>query len=298
MSDFTSQGLRRMLLLRQFHPLEHVDLDELATVAENLVETTVPAGTVITTAGSRLRQILLILDGHVETQPNAYTWGPHQVFGALEVFANREARHTVVATSTLRALQLSAGDLGELLEDNFGVLLASLRELAMRLLAQGMPRRRCAFPAFESALGLVDRLIVLRQQLPFASARLQALATLAHASDEITWPAHTTIVRTGDAATSGFIVTSGNLIATRDQVDEPLGPGASFGYLEALAGVQHGATLETTGPVRALRSQSSALLDVIEDHTDVGLAMLAAFAQALLDGSGAISAPSTTSIAA
>jgi hypothetical protein len=35
--------------------------------------------------------------------------------------------------------------------------------------------------------------------------------------------------------------------------------------------------------VRALRTTGPAILDVLEDHTDVGLAMIASFAGALLD---------------
>ena len=41
--------------------------------------------------------------------------------------------------------------------------------------------------------------------------------------------------------------------------------------------------VETTGLTRMLRSSASSILDVIEDHTDVGMAMLAAMAGALLD---------------
>ena len=45
--------------------------------------------------------------------------------------------------------------------------------------------------------------------------------------------------------------------------------------------------IEATSPVRILRSRGSAILDVIEDHTDVGLAMLATFSRTLLDGAHA-----------
>lgn len=286
MPDLQPHGLRRMLSLRQFKLFESTDLDELATIAENLIETTVPAGTVLATAGARMRAVHLILEGRIETKPRAHTWGPRQAFGALEVFANREALHTMVAATELRTLHLSAADIGEVLEDNFSVLLATLRELASRVVTLAPPAPRAAtMIAPANPLGLVERLILLRQQLPFTRARLQALATLAHASDEIMWPAHTVVVRAGEPATSGFIVVEGAMLATRGATTQLLEPGAPVGHLETLAGLPHSATIETTLPVRALRSGSSAILDVLEDHTDVGLAMMATFAGALLDAS-------------
>ncbi|HEU4612872.1 MAG TPA: cyclic nucleotide-binding domain-containing protein [Kofleriaceae bacterium] len=284
MHDFNPKGLRRMLSLRQFPLFDTADLDEVATVAENLVETSIPAGTIVASRGVRMHGVHLILDGHIETRPRGQHWGPRSVFGALEVFADREAAHTAVAATDLRTLHLSGSEVGELLEDNFGVLLAAVRELASRLLVAAPLTSRPTQPVpCSGPLDLVERLIVLRQQLPFASARLQALATLAHASDEVLWPAHSTIVRTGDAATSAFVIVDGAAVARRGDTVHTLGPGSPIGHLETLAGVQHGMTVETTLPVRALRSSGTAILDVLEDHTDVALAMMATFSGALLD---------------
>lgn len=283
MRDLPPQGLRRMLRLRQFPLLESADLDELATIAENLTETTIPAGTVVATAGTRLHRVYLVIDGTIETRPQRHTWGPRQVFGALEVFASREVAHTAVAATEVHALQLSAADIGEVLEDNFGVLLTVLRELAARLVTTSPATPRTNWLAQPGPLGLVERLILLRQQLPFACARLQALATLAHASDEISWPAHTVIVRAGEPATSAFIVIAGTARSIRGDSTQLLGAGTAIGQLETLAGVHHTATIETVEPVRALRSRAPAMLDVIEDHTDVGLGMIATFSGALLD---------------
>jgi CRP-like cAMP-binding protein len=288
MPDLQPHGLKRMLSLRQFRLFETADLDELATIAENLVERTVPAGTVLATAGARVHGVHLILSGRVETDPSAHAWGPRQAFGALEVFANREATHTAVAATELETLYMSSSDIGEVLEDNFGVLLATLRELAVRVAALGHLPRAAAPLSPTNPLGLVERLILLRQQLPFTAARLQALAALAHASDEVLWPAHTIVTRAGEPATSGFVLVDGTALAMRGDARQLLEPGAPIGHLETIAGLPHGATIETTTPVRALRSDAAAILDVLEDHTDVGLAMLATFAGALLDGAAQV----------
>jgi CRP-like cAMP-binding protein len=284
MPDLQPHGLKRMLTLRRFRFFENADLDELATIAENLVERTIPAGTVLASAGSRLQGVHLVLDGQIATDPHAHTVVAGQPFGALEVFANREATLTAVAATELRTLYMSASDVGEVLEDNFGVLLAALRELASRVAAVGHATMRSSLAFAPShPLGLVERLILLRQPLPFAAARLQALATLAHASDEVMWPGQTVIARAGEPATSGFVLIDGGVLSTHGNTTQLLEAGGPIGHLETLAGLPYRATIETTTPVRVLRSDAAAMLDVIEDHTDVGLAMLATLAGALLD---------------
>jgi CRP-like cAMP-binding protein len=285
MHDLDARGLRRMLRLRQFPLFESTDLDELATIAENLVETTIPAGTVIATAGSRPRCLQLILDGLIESSPAGQSWHARQVYGALELFAGRDVTRTALAATDVRALQLSADDLGEVLEDNFGVLVATLRELAGRLLVASPPAPRTTPLSTPGPLGLVERLIVLRQQLPFVGARLQALATLAHASEEVTWRPGSVIVRAGEPATCGLVVLEGYANVRRGDRARVLEAGAQIGHLETLAGREHLATVEAVTPVRALRSSASAIFDILEDHTDVGLAMMATFAAALLDAS-------------
>jgi len=47
-------------------------------VALSASSPTVPAGTIIATAGSRLRAIHLVIDGRIETEPRAQAWGAHQ----------------------------------------------------------------------------------------------------------------------------------------------------------------------------------------------------------------------------
>jgi CRP-like cAMP-binding protein len=283
MRDLNLRNLRRVLALRQFPFLEHAELDELATIAENVIEKTVPAGTVIATAGSRLRHVQLVVDGRIEVRPHGPIWLPRHIYGALEVFAHREVAHTAIAATELHTLQFSAREIGEILEDNFGVLLATVRVLAGRVLATQTAAPREVTPASTAQLGLVERLIVLRQQLPFATAGLPALATLAHASEEVSWPAQAIIAHAGEPATSATFIVAGSALALRDYDVSPLRAGAAIGLLETLAGAPHSATVETLSAVRALRCTSSAILDVLEDHTDIGIAMLEAFAAELLD---------------
>jgi CRP-like cAMP-binding protein len=286
MPDFNPIVLRRMLALRQFPLFGGAELAELANVADNVIEAEYAAGAVIAGAGARVPAMHLVLDGRIEARgAAARAWGPREVYGELEVLAERRPAAAAIAATATRTLQLTSTDVGELLEDNFGLLLAALRDLAARLVpARGArPLRALEVPRVES-LGLVERLIVLRQQVPFAHGHLQALAMLAHASEELSFPAGAVLARAGDPAAGSLVVLDGQLAARGpDGSARVLGPGDVVGNLETLAGLRHERTLEAVTPVRALRSGETAIFDALEDHTDFGLAIIARLAGALLD---------------
>jgi len=285
MSDHDPIVLRRLFALRQFPMFAGVDLAELAVVAENADAVTLPPGTIVAVPGTPLSALQLVLDGQIAMPGFSSVWGPHQAFGLLEVLATRELAAPAVAVSETHTLQLRAADVEDVFEDNFGLLTATLRELATRLIAVDLPRARAIDEAFPAApLGLVDRLIILRHQVPFAAARLQPLAMLAYAATEVSVPADEIVVRAGELARHATLVLGGTLQARGpDRAVRVIGPGEGFGVFETLAGRAHHATIETLTPVRVLQFTSTAIFDVLEDHTDVGLAMLATFARALLD---------------
>src|SRR5262245_46609608 len=199
MPDITPSALRRILTLRQFPILGDADLGELTMFAENVTEVVLPADTIVAKSGSRVDALHLVLTGEIATLGfQRRTWGPQQIFGGLEVLANRDAVQTAVTSVTTTTLQLLAPDVTELLEDSFGVMLATLRGLAS---AQGTRRRRprpCTLPGrSRGSLGLVERLIVLRQQPAFSGAPLESLVALAHVAEEVVFPAGTRLTRAG-----------------------------------------------------------------------------------------------------
>lgn len=270
--------LRRMLALRQFPVFASVDLVELAILADNVDETRVSAGTPLASLGG----LHLVLEGRIEA-PRGHrveTWGPRDMFGVLEALARRPAIEQAVAATDLHTLRLAATDVADVLEDNFGLLREMLRELAGRLVASRVERPPIAatfLPA--TPLTLVERLIVLRQLFPFVGGRLQPLAAVAQATEELCFPAGLAISSMGDLVEDTLIVLSGSLRSGARMIEQ----GAAIGSLESLAGLRHATGLETMTPVRVLRCANSAVLDVIEDHTDFGLAVISRFAAALLD---------------
>ena len=287
MPDLTPSGLRRILTLRQFPVLRDAELGELTMFAENVTEVVLPAGTAVASAGSRLAALHLVLSGEIATIGIARTtWGPRQIFGALEVLAHRDAAQTAVTTATTTTLQLLAPDVTEILEDSFGVTLAALRGLAAAQVARGrLPARPCRIPdpTPVGSLGLVERLIVLRQQPAFSGAPLEPLVALAHASDEVVLPAGALVTCAGAPGASSYVVLDGASSAIDAAgATRRLGPGDAFGHLEALGGLPHEETIEVVENMRALKVDAARVFDIIEDHTDFGRAILAALADGLL----------------
>ena len=288
MSDHEPLLLRRLLELRRFPLLTGAELGELAVLAENAVEIVYPSGARVAEP-ARLAAVHLVLGGQIDAGPARS--GPYEPFGWLDVLARRPLGAPAVAVGDTRTLRLAASDLTEILEDNFGLLAIALRDLATRTLAarpHGPRARRALSLPGPGPLGLVERMIALRQRVPFTSARLEALAILAYESEEVIWPAGHIASRCGDPArTAGFIL-DGELRATpagRESV--LLGPGGMVGVLESLAGLRHTSTVTTVTPVRVLEIASTAIFDVLEDHSELGLAMLATFAGELLDAAPA-----------
>jgi CRP-like cAMP-binding protein len=282
MRDVHPHIVRRMLQLHRFSLFSGAELGELATVADNLVETVMPPGAVIVEAGARVPAMHMVLDGRIEA--GGRTWGPREVFGELEVLAKRRHATTAVTAVKTRTLQLLSPDVSELLEDNFGLLLAELRGLARRFvdMRAGAMRRVVALPR-TATFGLVERLIILRQQIPFAQSHLQALAMIAHASEEVLFQPSVVLARAGESATEALVLLDGQVVASSSGVPVVIGPGTVVGDLEMLGGLAHTHTLESVTPVRALRTSEAALYDALEDHTDFGLAIITSFANALVE---------------
>ncbi len=292
MRDQPTIPLSRLLALRQFPFLAHAELDELAVFADNVHEARFAAGAVVSAADTP--PLHLVLEGQI-AHPGAHagstrTCGPRDVFGMLEVLSGRSLRGPATALTETRTLVLPASDCIELLEDNFGVLRALLRGLAASVVVHRLPRPvPASLPAIAGTpLTLVERLIVLRRQLGLPGARLQPLAALAQACEELRWAPGDRVAESGDDARGAFVVLEGTLRPTCCTNAPILSPGDAFGGLETLADLRLPHTYEAVVPVRVLWAGHAALHDVLEDHTDLALALVSQLATALLEAHASV----------
>ena len=284
MRDHDPILLRRMFALRQFPILADGDLEELATVAENVVERSFARGERATLRGARPAVVHLVVAGPLAPAGGGRGAGPRELSGALEALAHRDARADVVAVEDTTVFELQAFELDDLLEDNHVLMVSALRVIARRVLAASPRRPSGDAPRVSQAeLGLIDRLLVLKARPELAAAHLQALTPLAHACEEVRWAMGSTVALAGELAARSIFVVEGTLRAGGDLELARYGPGDAVGLLETFAGERHEHGLEAASPVRALVNRADDLLDAIEDHPDLGLAVLRTLSASLLD---------------
>ncbi len=279
--------LRRILALRRFAALADADLAALALVAENVTEVTLPPGSLIASPDTALTAIYFVLEGQIASpSPHGARWGEGDVFGALEVLARRPPMVRALTTTSTTALRLLARDVTEILDDSFGLMLATLRGVTARVPRTPGVAGPVA-PAPPGPLGLVDRLIALRGQRLFENAPLEALLALARGTEEVVLPAGAVVARAGEPSARCHVIVEGALRATpRDGAPRMLGPGDAFGHLEALGELDRHETIEVVAAARMLETSGPGLLDIIEDHGELGRAILAVLAADLLDQAG------------
>lgn len=274
--------IERLLTLRQVPGLAEAELDELATVERNVSEQRFARGAVIAHAGARLPAIHLVTEGRLVASDGTQAWGPKQLFGAFEVIAGRVATTEIRAEVPTRTLRLAARDYLEILEDNHGLLSSARRLLARRLLMLGVQRQPGLPEVIDrrdaGALSLVDRMFVLRRHAPLAKGRVHAVSALAQASDEIRYAPNQRLVGDGERVEHLVVLLEGALRTSSGVL-----AGGAIGVLEILGEVPHTGTVDTLTPVRALRVPAAALFDVMEDHTDFALAIVARLASEVLD---------------
>lgn len=280
MRDSIPPAIHRLLVLRRFPGFADAALDELAAVAENVTERAFPAGSIVAPAG-RVPSLQLVVEGRIDCDTRTY--GPRRVFGGLEALAGRPTQRPAVATLATRVLEIAPAELANVLEDNFGLLSHVRRTLARHLLGAGphtSVRPRLPYVVRAESLGLVDRLVLLRHQITFATGRIQALASLAQATRERRVQPGDAITRAGSPAAASFVLIDGT---ARTSDGRTLGPNDALGVVESLAESAYAVTAEAATPVRVLECPSISLFDVIEDHTDLALALVGRLASELLD---------------
>ena len=181
-------------------------------------------------------------------------------------------------------LELSYGELEEILADHFSVWLDTAAAYASALLdSDGAAARhggnviQLATRASASRRSFGARLLALRAALPFGGDNLESLAQLADAAGERSVAAGATLWRAGDRADELVVPLEGALGGVA--VDR----GGPPGWLAVLAARPHRTTVTATTAARLLRIDREDLLDVLEDHHDFARDCLAGLAAALIE---------------
>ncbi len=288
--------MERLLHLRTLPILGTLSPEDLGLVAEQARTRVFEEGDWLLRQGEPIAAVHIVIEGRIQLRRGEHVLGhatPGAGVGGLGYLARDPNGIDAVAETDVVALELDADTLDEILEDRFPVLQHVLREISRGLidlwheaprecLAAQVPMRA---PGFKSPLDLVQRMLFLREGLPFIRASASALADLSRGLVELRFEPGTVLWRRGEPGRQVQMLVEGR-VACSSPIDgfglEPQ-PGYPLGGLESVAGVPrwYDAVCET--PVVTLSGNAEILFDLFEDNSEVALAYLAQIAKVHLD---------------
>ena len=293
----------RMLHLRQVPVSAKLSPPVLKIVAEQLRERTFAAGETLFTQGDPMGGVFLLTDGALDLVRDGAPFGSlaaPQTVGFLAALARSDASFAAVARTPVRAFELPVDVMTELYEDNFDLVLATLRYFAERLTIDlgELPENELGVAPLEMDIApgrpvdWVEKILCLRKTTGFAEANVHALGVLARRMQEAHVPAGTTLWRIGDRAERAFYILRGTVrCEAADGRVFRYGPGTGLGALEALADRPRwfSATAETDAI--GLYGHTDRLLDLFEHEFRMAMdfiTMLASLQVELLDRRAAL----------
>lgn len=281
--------------LRSLFSANSVSAAAVAALSAHATPVRITRGTRITADGRPSDVLYVVLEGELSTSRNGKplgTFGPRAAVGVLPMLARDAGGFTIEALSDTVALSLRAEDVLEVLEDHFDMLLAVMQGLAQEAVAvrQALPGSAgfagellTGVDAPSEPLDLVERLFYLRQTFPLGHSHLDALAEIARASHELHYPAGTRLWVPGDRASHLLILVSGVVQGeTATGAQFRFGPRDVVGSLDMVAQVPRWFEARVEEDVVALVHDRETLVDLWEDHPELGLDFLQMFSAALL----------------
>jgi len=292
-ADQSTSAIERMLAIKAMPVFADVHPDELAVVAESARVHVFHRGeTLYAGTEAPVSSIHLVLDGRVTEYRGGrpfVTHGPHGVLGGEDALALTSSDVVAVADEDTRTLAIERDQLRDLLEDNFGILSATLQGVAAATLrlrrrivpSAGWPEPQPIVGPSESLTDdLGARVAFLWEETWLHRARIRTLGQLARAADAVELREGERLWAAGDDAEDALIVVDGRVQCEtadgRQRFDG--GRGAILGLEEALAVEARWCGAVVRAPGAALHVTRAALIDVLEDDPDSALALLAACA--------------------
>ena len=286
----------RLIALRQFPAFASLQPEDVQGFAFRAVERRYSPGERLLNEGEPIKNIAFVVRGEVTVERQGRllrTYGPRSVVGGVGVLADDNQGYTCYARTVSTVLLLSADEMLDIFEEHFIVARTALRGMASEILS--MRRQLGSEGGFHTTeweaegempapLDLVGRMAQLRRAMPFAGARLEALADLAREARELRLDEGDALWAEGDDSSSFLVLLWGKIHAQSSKgVQVTFGPGDIVGSLGALGQEKRWFTATCATPVLALRLEEDALLDVMEDHFDFALALIRTLARAQLE---------------
>ncbi len=280
-------SIERELFVRRLASMELAGVDPPESFVNRLLlaarDADFAPGETLFEAGSASDRIYMIRSGVVDLvkegeNPWRFVDG---AVGILDAIIGRLRSRTAVAVERTSCLSVHIDDYFAMLEDHVNFSHQVIRFQAARLHSfhRELPNKEGRFsrPANwrlvrsgARSLGMVERLIVLRQAPAFSSSSIQALVTLAAQARSEHFDSGTVLFRQGDHSNRMAVVAEGRVEIESDGKREAVrGPGeliesyAAFGHQRRLY------TAKATTPVVLVSVNEGELFDRMEEHFEL-----------------------------
>ena len=292
-TDDNAGAIERMLALKALPLFVDVHADELAIIAEHAEVRAFRGGeTLFCSTEAPVTSIHLVLEGSVTEHRGGRpfrTHGAPYVVGGIDALALAGAEVAAIAAEDTRTLAIERTALRDILEDNFGILSATLQGVAaatLRLRRQLTSSAGFAEHAEEdkTPASLLNELgaktLFLREHPWLRHAKIRTLSQLARDAELASLGDGEPLWAQGDPADHAVLVVRGVVgCATIDGRQHfEGGRDAIFGLEEALAMDSRWYGAVARGAVSFFRITRAAIVDALEDDPDTALAALAAIA--------------------
>ena len=290
----------RLLRLRGVPLFRSMTTSDLAPLAASLRSRKFQKGDVLLQEDQPPRSFYMLLTGSVTMIRHGLAFrtitAPGGV-GFLSLLARTAGGTEAIADSAVETFELRGEALEDLFEDQFSVVLATLKFLAEALVQENVDRVPPPYsPPDENfdlligarELGLVERIYLLRRTVAFRHTNVNSTARLARRLKEIRVEAGKTMWKPGDVPEGSVFVVKGRMhLAWKNTrgtpVRQDVGPGYIVGGGESITGLPRWNTLVADEDVVYLLGSQEALIDMFEDDTEVALQFMSMMATFLLE---------------
>jgi CRP-like cAMP-binding protein len=285
----------RLVALRAVPGWADLPAADLALLASIAAPRRVDAGQTLVREGDSLGSIFVVVDGELAIHRDGGVAGravAHDIIGATAGLATDAASWSCVASRASVLLELPIEELEDVLEDRFSILLRWIEETAQRSIA--LRRGLGSTAGFASTtsldatsevpeLALIERVWALRQNELLRTGRIDGLTSLARGAREIRLPEGGLLWTTGERADFIALVVSGTLrAATSDGHRFAFARNDLVGELETVSERPRWFDAVAERPTVLLALDRDRMLDIWEDHPDVGIEFLRGLSTALL----------------
>ncbi len=303
----------RLLELRAFPPFEALPRRAVVAVSRSLEELSFVPGEELLSADAEASALVFLMKGAVETWHDGVSLGISRAPGraalvsllAGAILGVRDGTGSVgtriVALEPTDALYLHHDSLVELMAEHFEVFCSILRHLASALLreqrALGLeatdelfhhvlarvprPTTSPTVVVRETPLTKTDRLFALRALPHFRRMNVNAIAAWASRLEERRYPPGATLWKPGELATDFAILVQGTAVERGPGGEVHTQPPLLVGGPEAILGENRESECVALTELVTLHASMDVVLDICEEHLEVGLGLASLLASLL-----------------